>query len=212
MTRAFVAAVACFALPAYAQTAALSGVPDDGIPDVYYFAVDGETLTTRGLISRSAGTLVLDTDGMDFVWISVGGADVSQSPDCDLCDDGVLPNLNLPPFFISEYSVTGSSLDTVWEMTNPVTPGFVGVVAEFDDDECGFGDPRCPEFGLANYGDSAEFNRIHDDGNGNFWHVRFESFNQGDVFTDVTVVPEPPIIPAAYVLCMFCVISLRRAP
>ena len=58
-----------FAAQVTAQvTAALSGIPGDGIPDLYYFAVDGQAPNGE---SRDGGTLTLDTDGVDFLALLV---------------------------------------------------------------------------------------------------------------------------------------------
>ena len=86
-----------------AQIGEQSGKPGDGIPDFYYFAVDGSRLMSSGSVHRPAGTMIVDTDGADLVAWLIGGPDVSRT-DCYLCD-----GMNMP----GEDALAGSSTWTV---------------------------------------------------------------------------------------------------
>lgn len=186
-----------------------SGMPGDGIPDFYYFSMDGLTAaTSMGDVSRPAGTLLLDTDGFDggVVAMLVGGPNVSVAPGCDLCNNQQLPTSSLSG---DTYTVGFAAGSTQWVRTSPLSGrGFLGVIGTGYTDNTGAVQNSWPadfppfltfttrKEGLANYGaglSDQDFSRVFNDGATEaLWSVRVASDNGSAMYTNVTVlVPEP---------------------
>ena len=65
------------------------GIPGDGIPDVYYWTASGDGAAAPNGEIKTAGTLQLDTDGVDFVVLFVSSPTNLTAPEnCLLCDGG----------------------------------------------------------------------------------------------------------------------------
>jgi hypothetical protein len=200
------AAVAMFA-------GVVSAQPGDGLPDVYYFNMDGQsTMTSFGEVSRPGGTMLVDTDGtaFDMVAIFIGGPNVtpSGSNTLDLADGDHLP-MSSDCFTASTWTVGFSPVgggSTQWIRTNPLTTdGFKGVIGT------GYfttpGDTQqnhwCADFppfldyptnGLANYGlglTEDDFLKIFGPGGEGQFSVQIATDDGRSYFTDVTIVPEP---------------------
>ena len=179
--------------------------PGDGVPDFYYFAADGTVATSFGDVSRSAGTMLVDTDGFDLVAMFIGGADVSVTG-CFLCD-----GMNLPATSdtdASTWTVGESNGSTQWIRTNPLqSRGFVGVISEgyvdgsdmnqdWPDDFAPFLDFPDAGTGLAMYDaglTEADFPKVFSPTeSGGSFNVQYAQDTPGEFFTNVTiVVPEP---------------------
>lgn len=167
----------------------VSGVPGDGVPDLYYFTADGLTaITSVGPITRPLGTVLMDTDGTDMVAVLIGGPDgvheLGAGP-----SNSSLPDPNAPPFFASSWTNGFIADKEQFIRTNPLTgDGFRGVIGEYTDQ---FG--IFPDLGLANYGAGAQFIKNVDDGTGTMWEVQYATNASGVFFTNVTpvVIPEP---------------------
>lgn len=183
--------------PGYAQ---LSGMPGDGIPDLYYFSQDGLMAETSfGAVSRPAGTMLLDTDFRAFSGLAIAGPDVLSAPSCETCDGAQLPVTNTSGVL---YTV-GSALGVSQWINGGLSRGFSGVIG------AGFVDltgtvvnawpPDMPpalvfaKEGLANYGPglaAADFPPVLSDGV-TTWNVRFADDTGTATFTNVTIlVPE----------------------
>ena len=162
-------------------TAAPSGIPGDGIPDLYYFRDDG--LTAPNGQTRDAGTLTLDTDGADFAALLVSDVEAHFFNGCILCDGGSGP-CNTPSncHFFTAGNIHGSSQ---WIRTHPLSgPGPIGI---FD-----------LGLGLAGL-DSSYFQEVFDDQLAeDLWSFRFSTDSSGQFFSNVTIVPEP----SAMLLCV----------
>ena len=176
--------IVCFAGVTQAQ---VSGVPGDGIPDVYYWSQAGATaMTSAGAITRPVGTLLVDTDGTDMVAVLIGGPD---SVTTELAGaTASLPDPNNPPFNASNWTAGYIAGKKQFIRTNPLnTLGFVGVIGEYTDT---FG--IFPDNGLANYGTGVTFTS-NISGNGGMWQVQYATNAGLEFFTNVTpvVVPEP---------------------
>ncbi len=176
---------------AAAVVALISSVSFAGTgPQVLYFPTDGLTATTSvGDISLPAGTLTIDTGGLDMVTLLVSGPDGVAS--CDLCDNGFLPDPGNPPFFVSTWTNGFINGSTQWIRTAPLQgSGYVGVVGQ-DPNPNGF----FPDFGLTNLGpglDASAFPAIFggptEGGSGSFL---FATDDGQEVVGNVVVVPEP---------------------
>ncbi len=172
---------------------------------VYYFPEDGLTqLTSAGEISLPAGTLTVDTEGLDMVTLLVSGPDGLAN--CDLCDNGFLPDPGNPPFFVSTWTVGFINGSTQWIRTAPLQgTGYVGVVGQ-DPDPSGF----FPDFGLTNLGPGlteADFPGIFGPTEGGS-AVTFATNGGDELFLDVTVVRVPE--PSAIFLLVLGAIGLIR--
>lgn len=127
-------------------SAQVSGVPNDGIPDVYYFQGENTINTSFGSVTRPAGTLLLDSDKnasgafiFDVTAVLVSGNNVSTPTlGCDICDSDLTP---FPEFRLPTGSPTSSPVAggiqtvgfaggaTQWIRTSPLSgKGFRGVV------------------------------------------------------------------------------------
>ncbi len=156
---------------------------------VYYFPTDGLTATTSvGDISLPAGTLTVDTEGLDMVTLLVAGP--NGVTNCDLCDNGFLPDPGNPPFFVSTWTQGFISGSTQWIRTAPLQgPGYVGVVGQ-DANPNGF----FPDFGLTNLGPGltqADFPQLFAskaEGGGSFLFATDQAL---EVVGNVIIVPEP---------------------
>ncbi len=187
---AMLAAVALFVGISVGQV----GISGDGIPDVYYFANSGSVLTSMGTISRPAGTLVLDTDGIDMVALLVGGPNVSLAG-CLLCDDEDLPGIDIVAN-VGTYTVGFANGATQWVRTAPLQAlGFRGVVGTGYIDGGGATQSwpavDFPQDGLADYGGGlmdSDFVKVFDDGAGTFRSVRWATDAGATGVTDVSVV------------------------
>ncbi len=94
----------CIVMFAGVTQAQVSGVPGDGIPDVYYWAVDNAPVTTSaGVITRPLGTVLVDTDSVDMVALLIGSP--SDSLTTELAGaTASLPDPNNPPFNNSSWT------------------------------------------------------------------------------------------------------------
>ena len=152
--------------------AADSGVPGDGIPDLYYFPTGG--ITAPNGVRSPPGTLLLDTDGSDFFVLFVADADAHFFNGCILCEGDLIP---APPPPGHVYTVGNINGYTRWIRTFPLTgPGPRGLVNL----------ARGPTGLSEDY-----FARILEDPNsGEFWSFRFVSASGAEFYSNVWV-PEP---------------------
>ena len=205
------------------EEAVESGVPGDSIIDFYYFPVAATIDTSIGPVSQPGGTMLVDTDGVDLVVMSIGGPDVSVSG-CSLCDGGNLPGMDATGD-ASTWTVGRSAGRTEWIRTNPlIGTGFRGVVGEafVDGDDNLLSWPSDvlpavdfpePSTGIANYGlglSDADFSRGFDDGFGGFWGITYVREEPGVFLTNVTVVPEPGGHVAFVLLLVTCSLRIRN--
>ncbi len=195
-----------------------SGVPGDGIPDFYYFPSEAEVLTSDGLITGTAGTVVMDTDGVDAVAFFIGGADISVDG-CALCDGMNMPGTDALAG-TSAWTVGFSAGSTQWIRTNPLAGrGFVGVVGEsyVDGDNAVQAWPEdVPPFlnfsdagaGVGDYGLEATFDAVFAGPQEGAWQVQLGTDDGRGFFTNVSVVPEP----ASFLLSLagLALLGLRR--
>ena len=208
----------CWTTPVIGQTtAAVSGSPGDGIPDVYYFARDGSVETSQGLITRSAGVMTIDTDGTDMVAVGVGGPDaLKTTPDNGaymIGSTAALPDPHAgPPLFASLWSTNFADGATHWRRTSPTnTDGFRGVICEPTPPSNCIGFALWPLSGLGNYGPdktASDFSPLFEDPvSGALFNVRYETHASGTYLTKVTIVPEPTSV---WLVLMVLVAAARR--
>lgn len=176
----------------------VSGIPGDQVPDFYYFATDAKVETSVGPVSRPAGTLLMDTDGTDAIAMLIGGPDATTN--CELCEMPNLPDPN-PPFFASSWAAGFINGSTQFIRTAPIQGvGFEGVIGEYEDP---FG--IFPDFGITNYGPGLtanDFDSVFIDDNGEFWEVIYGRDVGPNLFTNVTVIPEPTSLLGLLAGCM----------
>ena len=165
-------------------------IPGDGIPDIYYNPSTSpfNIFTSAGAVTLGPGEMTVDTDGQDMVTVLIGsGIDVTSMPTngtsvgCGLCDNGFLPDPFAAPFFVSNWTTGTIAGSNQWVRTSPLTtPGFVGVIGEYDDPGDIFPDV------LANYGTFAQFDRVFEDDTGQFFEVLFATADDGVFYTNVS--------------------------
>jgi hypothetical protein len=200
----------CIMFAAMAANGQVSGVPGDGIPDLYYFQTDGlMAMTSLGPISRPGGSMVLDADGYDTVAVLIAGKDVSTDVlGCDLCDGMNLPqdSATSAGTFTVGYGGVAPNGSSQWIRTAPLQgTGFRGVVGTGFIDSGDAQQPwpadfppflDYPDLGLANYGTGltdADFPLFFDDGTSNaLWSVRVAANANPPIYTNVTVIPGIP--------------------
>ena len=185
----------------------MSGVPGDGIPDIYFNWLDSGNLSFQsslGRIDLSSGTLVLDTDGADIVAFFIGGENLI--PNCEFCDGMNLPGADAlagASTWTSGY-LGGTSQ---WIRTNPlVNRGFIGVIGAGFIDGSGTEQPWPQDLppvldfpsegsGIANSTTFCTEQTFQDD-DGDRWDVFLATDSSGNYYTNVTgfapsCVPEP---------------------
>jgi hypothetical protein len=175
-----------------------SGVPGDGVPDFYYFPSDGLTAqTSLGPITRRAGVMTVDTDGVGFAATLVGG----PLPTCLLCDGEQLPS---PDGSASTWSTGFVASGLQFIRTSPLSgPGFQGVVGTGFLDSDGVAQPwpadvlpfaNYPEEGIVEFAPGMSMDE--------FGLVSWGGGMGGGGTTFVTVVPEPN-----FGWCLFCAVA-----
>ena len=170
--RSFAALLIAGLMAVYASSthAQVSGVPGDGVPDLYYFAEASEAPNGE---SRPAGRMLLDTDGSNFVALLLSDRDEHFFTGCILCDGG---NINAPPPPGHFYAAGNINDSTQWIRAFPLAgPGPVGVF-DLADGPAGL--------------DDTYFTPIFQGPAGNSWSFRFAADDE-KFFSNVTVVPEP---------------------
>jgi hypothetical protein len=178
--------------------AQVSGVPGDGIPDFYYFATDGTVETSVGPITREAGVMTMDTDGIDIVAMFIGGPNATLS--CLLCNGENLPGTDALGNS-STWTIGFSAGSNQWVRTNPLSgPGFRGVVGEAFIDgnvmQLPWPDDQPPFLtfgsGLASFNPGLSENSFSKVFDGGAFNVQWASDSGAGGFTNVAVVvPEP---------------------
>lgn len=110
-------------------------VTGDGTPDLYYFQGPGDSsvMTSMGLVTRPAGTLLLDSDRdaagsfvYDIAAVLVSGPDVSLpggNTGCDICNGYRLPTGSSTgsPVAGADITVGFAAGSTQWIRTNPLS-------------------------------------------------------------------------------------------
>ena len=194
-----------------------SGVPGDGVPDVYYNPSGVRRVPTSvGVLEVAPGMLLFDTDDWTIDELLVGGPDVSTSG-CSLCDGGNLPGAMADLSDASTWSVSYAAGTMEWVRQSPLTGnGFRGVAAfEWLDETSALQSwpadlPPILDFpdagtGLADYGlglNGVDFTRVFDQ-QGGLWNVQWmgtpgrylppggADATGGFTLVTITIVPEP---------------------
>ncbi|MEM8679518.1 MAG: hypothetical protein AAGF97_09220 [Planctomycetota bacterium] len=174
----------------------------DTIPEFYYFPTDGLSVKTSfGTITRPAGTLTVDTNGLDLQLVQIDGLE----PKCDLCTGDQLP-LNDGLGQVSTWNFVYFNSIVEWAQNVPLPPrrAFAGVIGTGFIDDSGEPQPwpddvppfnNFPMHGLGNYGPNLseqDFPRgfLVD---GERFNVQY-SIRDGQLRplgTNITIVPEP---------------------
>lgn len=155
-----------------------SGVPGDGIPDIYYFATATTIETSLGPMTRDAGYVVLDTEKTtEFLGLVVSDVNSYFLDGCILCGNDIIPD---PPHPGHVYNVGSFDQGTVWKKAFPLDGS--GPTGVFDLAQGPGGLP-----------DTYFDQRYQPPAGGSFWSAWYIPSGNGLVgfYTNVTVVPEP---------------------